>query len=68
MRYFPSNFKLSIKPIANILGIIRLFNTKQIDDPVNITSLELLKLTTNELDEIIHEINKNLENETLTNP
>jgi len=56
------------KPIANILSIIRLFNTQQIDDPVNITSLELLQLTTNELDEIIHEINKNLENETQTNP
>ncbi len=62
-KYSFTNNHVIRKPIANILGIIKLFNTEKIDDPVNITSLELLKETTKELDEIIHEINKNLENE-----
>jgi tetratricopeptide (TPR) repeat protein len=49
------------KPLANILGIIKLFNFEEINDPVNETSMDLLKQTTLELDKVIHEINKNLE-------
>jgi tetratricopeptide (TPR) repeat protein len=49
------------KPVANILGIIKLFNFEDINDPVNETSMDLLKQTTLELDKVIHEINKNLE-------
>lgn len=66
-KYSFTNNHVIRKPIANILGIIKLFNSEKIDDPINITSLELLKETTKELDEIIHEINKNLENESKQN-
>ena len=48
-------------PVANILGIIKLFNFEDINDPVNVTSIDLLKKTILELDKVTHEINKNLE-------
>lgn len=54
------------KPIANILGIIQLLNFEDINDPINLTSVDLLKQTTLELDKVIHEINKNLESNEKT--
>jgi hypothetical protein len=51
------------KSIANILSTIELFNADHTEHLINITSLELLKLTTNQLNEIIYEVIKNLENE-----
>ena len=49
------------KPIANILGLINLVNVDKSIDPVNLEVLSGIKIAANELDNIIHQIVKKIE-------
>lgn len=44
------------RPVANILGLISLFNQKDMNDPFNKTVLEKLLFSTQELDDIVRSI------------
>ena len=44
------------QPIANILGLINLFNYSNYDDPINIEILNKVKIATQQFDDIIHQI------------
>ena len=44
------------RPLANILGLVHIFNTKNMNDPFNQTVLEKLLLSSQELDDIIRSI------------
>jgi PAS domain S-box-containing protein len=44
------------RPLANILGLINLFNQNDMNDPFNKTILDKMLFSTHELDEIIHSI------------
>ena len=49
------------KPIANILGLINLFNVDNPLDPVNLEVILGVKIAATELDNIIHQIVKKIE-------
>lgn len=44
-------------PVASILGLAQIFNENDISDPINVEILRKLKIATNDLDDIIREIN-----------
>lgn len=44
------------RPLANILGLINIFNQNDMSDPFNKTILDKMLISTQELDEIIHSI------------
>lgn len=44
-------------PVATIMGLIQLFNSENINDPINIKILEGIKEAAGNLDEVIKEIN-----------
>lgn len=60
-QYAFSNSHLVRRPLANIKGLIVLFNMNDSQDPQNLKILEMLQISANELDAIVHEINNNLQ-------
>jgi signal transduction histidine kinase len=48
-------------PVANIVGLAQLFNEKNLPDPVNKDVIVRIRKSSNELDEIIHDLGKILE-------
>jgi PAS domain S-box-containing protein len=47
------------KPVATIMGIMQLIKEEDIEDELNIQLLEYLRITTNELDEVIRRVADN---------
>lgn len=43
-------------PLANILGLVQIFNRVQPDDPFNVQVLDMLQEAARRLDEVIHEV------------
>jgi len=51
------------RPLANILGLVSLFNTIKLDDEFNKTIIDKIKIASQELDTVIHQMNAVLDKE-----
>lgn len=60
-QYSFSNSHHLRRPVSTILGLVALFKMQDANDPSNLTILEMLLKSTEELDNIIHNINDNLQ-------
>jgi PAS domain S-box-containing protein len=46
------------RPAANVIGLVSLFNTDNITDPLNLELIQMLRVTADELDDVIKQIVK----------
>jgi RNA processing factor Prp31 len=56
-----NNNHLVRRPVANLLGLIELFNNQDYTDQVNALVIEKIRQSVEELDKIIIQINENLD-------